>query len=81
MTNENGRGRPAVTRRHVPGIGGAVTGTVLMAGLPRAATASDPVQANVEARTASVLDAPVDVTLRDYSITLDKVLAGLPAQV
>ncbi|HTW72210.1 MAG TPA: 2Fe-2S iron-sulfur cluster-binding protein [Acetobacteraceae bacterium] len=63
MIDEEGQARPAVTRRHVLGTGGAVTGTLLMAGLPRAATAAAPVQSDTEASDTSAPGALVDVTL------------------
>jgi xanthine dehydrogenase YagT iron-sulfur-binding subunit len=64
MTDEDGQARPAVTRRQVLGTGGAVTGTFLMAGLPRAATAAGPVQSKAAAPGGSASGPLVEVTLQ-----------------
>ncbi len=64
MTDEDGQTRPAVTRRQVLGTGGAVTGTLLLSGLPAAANAAGSAPAHVEAPGASVPGALVEVTLQ-----------------
>jgi xanthine dehydrogenase YagT iron-sulfur-binding subunit len=64
MTDEEGHAHHAVTRRQVLGTGGAVTGTILMAGLPRTATAAAPVPGNTEASGAAAPGALVEVTLQ-----------------
>jgi xanthine dehydrogenase YagT iron-sulfur-binding subunit len=69
MTDEDGESAPAVTRRQILGTGGAITGTLLIAGVPRMAHAADPAPANAQAAGASEsgaseLNAPVDVTLQ-----------------
>jgi xanthine dehydrogenase YagT iron-sulfur-binding subunit len=62
MKHEDDQTRQAVTRRQVLGTGGAVTGTLLLTGLPRAANAAGPAQA--EAPGAPAPGALVEVTLQ-----------------
>jgi xanthine dehydrogenase YagT iron-sulfur-binding subunit len=64
MTDEDGQTRPAVTRRQVLGTGGAVTGTLLLSGLPGTANAAGSAPTHVEAPGGSVPGALVEVTLQ-----------------
>jgi xanthine dehydrogenase YagT iron-sulfur-binding subunit len=63
MTDEDGETPLAVTRRQILGTGGAITGTLLMAGVPRTAHA-DSAPVNAQAAGASEPGAPIDVTLQ-----------------
>jgi xanthine dehydrogenase YagT iron-sulfur-binding subunit len=75
MKHEDDQTRQAVTRRQVLGTGGAVTGTLLLTGLPRAANAAGPARANAEAPGAPAPGALVEVTLqingRSHRLQLD----------
>jgi xanthine dehydrogenase YagT iron-sulfur-binding subunit len=64
MTDEDGQTPLAVTRRQILGTGGVITGTLLMAGVPRTAHAADSPPANAQPAGASEPGAPVDVTLQ-----------------
>jgi xanthine dehydrogenase YagT iron-sulfur-binding subunit len=64
MKHEDDQTRQAVTRRQVLGTGGAVTGALLLTGLPRAANAAGPAQANAEAPGVPAPGALVEVTLQ-----------------
>jgi hypothetical protein len=62
MTDENGQTSPTVTWRQVLGTGGAVTGALLMTGLPLVANAAGTVPAS-DAAGAPEPGALVHVTL------------------
>ena len=64
MKDEDGQTFLAATRRQVLGTGGAVTGTLLMAGLPGMAHAAGSVTTGAPANGGAERGAPVDVTLQ-----------------
>ena len=64
MQDEDAQISLAATRRQVLGTGGAVTGSLLMAGLPGVACAAGSVTAGAQAAVGSQPGAPVDVALQ-----------------